>query len=212
MIRFLILPVLLRTATISLVLGGLLSAEQPAKFNRVLKLGSPAPNWKELPQVEGDPLRLADLRDSNAVVLFFTHNHCPISRKYAPRIRELSEQFAERKVTFVAVNVGSQPGEELESMRKKRQDFGWNFPYAKDSLGKLAAEYGATATPQFFLLDERRHVVYMGAFDDHPDPAKVQEPYLKWALEQLLEGREIEIPESRPVGCEIKSTSALSLE
>lgn len=185
--------------------GAQLSAEQPAKFNRVLKLGAIAPAWEKMPNVDGEKLGLSDLKEKRIVVLFFTCNHCPMSKKYAKRIEDLSREFAEQGVMFIGMNVSRKPGEDLEGMRKTREKLGWEFPYLKDESGKLAGAYGATATPQFFLLDGERRVVYMGALDDHPDSRKVQEEYLKWAIEQVLAGKEVELAESRPVGCEIES-------
>lgn len=187
-----------------------LAEERSAKFNRVLKLGAPAPEWRELPETDGGSSSLADLRKQQAVILFFTRNHCPVSKKYAGRINALSREFQSRGVSFVAVNVSRKSGEDLAAMKKVHEEQEWGFPYAKDETGKLADLYGATVTPQFFLLGNAteagtRRVLYMGAFDDHPDEAKVQEKYLRLALEEVLGGKEVGIPESLAIGCEIEA-------
>jgi len=177
---------------------------ESAKFNRILRIGDPAPDWKDLPDTTGQKTNLSDFKQQPIVVLFFTRNHCPISRKYAVRIRQVSRQFDSEKVAFIAINSSQRPGEDFERMQKVRSDAGWEFPYLKDETGKLAECYGASVTPQFFILDRQRKIAYMGAFDDHQDPQKVQEPYLKWGIEQALEGKRVEIPESLPIGCPIR--------
>lgn len=177
--------------------------EETAKFNRVLKLRAEAPVWEGLLETGGSKLGLTDFKEYRAVVLFFTRNHCPMTGKYAQRIRDLSREFSGQGVVFVGVNGSRKPGEDLQSMRKTRDRLGWDFPYLKDPDGRLASKYGATVTPQFFLLDGSRRVVYMGALDDHPDFRKVQELYLRWGIEQVLAGKEVEISESLPLGCQI---------
>lgn len=189
---------------VSLCLGEATPDEIPAKFNRALKLGGAAPGWDGLPEIHRGKLGLEDLRESPLLVLFFTRNNCPMSKKYAQRIQDLSRDFGNRGVLFVAVNTSRKPGEDLDAMREKHRQRDWKFPYLKDLDGKLAKAYGPTVTPQFFLLNRERRIVYMGALDDHPDPRKVQEHYLKWAIEQVLAGNQVEIPESLPLGCEIE--------
>ncbi|MCA9093016.1 MAG: thioredoxin family protein [Planctomycetaceae bacterium] len=189
---------------VCLISMGWAGEEETTKFNRVLKLGAEAPVWEGLLETGGSKLGLVDFKEQRAVVLFFTRNHCPMTGKYAQRIRDLSREFSDQGVVFVGVNGSRKPDVDLQSMQKTRERLGWEFPYLKDPSGELASKYGATVTPQFFLIDGSRRVVYMGALDDHPDVKKVQEPYLRWGIEQVLAGKEVEIAESLPLGCQIE--------
>lgn len=193
---------------ISQISMGWAGDEVAAKFNRVLKLGEEAPVWEGLLETGGSKLGLADFKEQRAVVLFFTRNHCPMTAKYAQRIRDLSREFSGQGVVIVGVNGSRKPGEDLQSMQKTRERLGWEFPYLKDTDGSLPSKYGATVTPQFFLLDGSRRVVYMGALDDHSDVKKVQEQYLRWGIEQVLAGKEVEIAESLPLGCQIEEAES----
>ncbi|MCA9098597.1 MAG: redoxin domain-containing protein, partial [Planctomycetaceae bacterium] len=148
---------------VCLISMGWAGEDETAKFNRVLKLGAEAPAWEGLVETGGSKLGLENFKEQRAVVLFFTRNHCPMTGKYAQRIRELSREFSGQGVVFVGVNGSHKPGEDLQSMQKTRERLGWKFPYLKDPSGGLASKYGATVTPQFFLLDGFRRVVYMGA-------------------------------------------------
>ncbi len=82
---------------------------------------------------------------------------------------------------------------------------GFNFPYLRDDAQAVAAAFGATHTPEFFLFDKARKLRYHGKMDDnHKDPSAVTAPYLRDAADAILAGREIKVSETYSVGCTIK--------
>ncbi|MFO1019367.1 MAG: thioredoxin family protein [Planctomycetales bacterium] len=178
------------------------------KFNAVLKPGAEAPEFRNLTGTDGKSHSLAEFSEAKVVVLIFTRNHCPFSQKYEPRIRKIVHDFGGRGVAFAAMNSSHKPGEDLAAMRKNAEQNVWKFPYLKDETQQVARAYGATVTPQFFILGPAssggiRKVVYYGALDDHPQEEKVQEPYLRRALEAVLAEKTPEVEESLGVGCEL---------
>jgi len=174
-----------------------------AKFNKVLSIGSEAPAWADLPGVDGKKHGLADLKDARAVVVVFTCNHCPVAKMYEERLLAFAKRYREQKVEVVAINVNRIPADSLEKMKERSAAKEYPFAYLYDESQESARSYGATVTPHFFLLDGKRKVAYMGAFDDKFDAEKVEKPYLENAVEALLAGEEPKVKESLQRGCGI---------
>lgn len=180
------------------------SVMHAGEYNPVLNIGDPAPAWKDLPGVDGQTHSLADLKQSQAVVLVFTCNSCPYAVDYEERIIALTKQFASRDVAVVAVNVNKVPEDSLDEMKARAKSQGFNFSYLFDDSQQIARDYGATYTPEFFVLDQQRKIAYMGALDDSPAADKVQEQYVAKALTALLDGKQPKITETVAIGCRIR--------
>jgi peroxiredoxin len=176
----------------------------PAKFNRKVNVGDPAPVWKDLPGIDGQAHSLADYKAADVLVVLFTCNHCPVARMYTDRLVEFTRTYAKREVSVVAVNCSRFPTEGIENMRKRAEEEGFNFVYLYDSTQQTGRDYGATVTPQLFVLDKQRRIAYMGAFDDNRKVAKVRRHYARDAVEAQLSGKAPEIGETRPFGCRIE--------
>ncbi len=190
------------TVTISLVSGTPLT--HGGKYNPVLNAGDRAPDWKNLPGTDGNNHSLDDLKDADAVVLFFTCNSCPYAVAYEQRTIALTKEFADRNVAVVAVNVNKIPADSLEAMRERAKAQKFNFTYLFDASQQIAKDYGATYTPEFFVLDRHRKIAYMGALDDSPDPEKVMVRHVARALTSVLENKQPELAESIAIGCRIR--------
>ena len=189
-------------ATIVLLAGT--SFLQAGKYNPILSIGDTAPAWKDLPGIDGKRHSLADLKDADAVVLVFTCNSCPYAIDYQERIVALTKEFAARKVAVVAVNVNKIPEDNFEAMRKRGKSQGFNFAYLFDETQQIAKDYGATYTPEFFVLDRQRKVAYMGALDDSPDAKKVQVRHVATTLDDLLANKQPKLTETIAIGCRIR--------
>ena len=194
---------------------------QAGKYNEVLSIGDKAPQWKELPEVvTGKKHSLADLKDAHVIVVVFTCNSCPVATDYEDRILKFAEKHgagaagkdagAAReparggKVEVVAINVNRvkddlPPAMKMRAIKKK-----YPFAYLYDESQQIARDFGANYTPQFFVLDRERRVVYMGAMDDNSEAAKVKEHYLEPAVEAVLAGKSVATTETAPVGCRIR--------
>jgi peroxiredoxin len=191
----------------SLVIVGLSFVCLPVlagKFNPVLDIGDKAPAWKNLPGVDGKKHSLADLKDRDAVVVVFTCNSCPYAVDYEDRIIELTKEFAKRKVAVVAINVNKVPEDDFEAMQARAKEKSFNFPYLFDESQQIARDYGATYTPEFFVLDRRRKIAYMGALDDDPDFRKAETNHVAEALAAIMSGAKPKVTETVAIGCRIR--------
>ncbi len=187
---------------VGLAVLGLVLSCQAAETK--LKIGDKAPDFKDLPGVDGKKHSLADYADAKIVVVVFTCNHCPVAVAYEDRIIQLQKDYKDKGVQVVAINVNNIPDDRLDKMveRAKQKDF--NFPYLYDETQESARAYGATCTPHFFVLCKERKVAYMGAMDDNNNPKKVKEHWLRDALDALLAGKTPAQTVTQQRGCSIK--------
>lgn len=175
-----------------------------AKFNRVVDINQRAPDWKDLPGIDGKRHSLSDHKDAKIVVVMFIRNNCPVAQAYEERIRGFVDKYSKQGVDVVAINVSREEGEGLEQMQTRAKKHKYLFPYLHDDSQQTGQAYGATNTPHVFVLDDKRRIVYMGAIDDNNDPKKVEEHFLIDAVEALLAGKPVEVEESLQRGCQIE--------
>jgi peroxiredoxin len=173
------------------------------EFNAVLNIGDAAPEWKELPGVDGKTHSLGDLKEKKVVVVIFTCNSCPVAADYEDRIIAFANEYSDR-VGVVAINVNRIPEDSLEMMKKRAEEKKFPFPYLFDESQKIAKDYGAAFTPEFFVLSPERKIVYMGGMDDSSNPAQVKNNFLAPAVEAALAGVAPEKAETAAIGCRIR--------
>ena len=174
------------------------------KYNSTLSPGDSAPAWKDLPGVDGEKYSLSDFESSKAIVVVFTCNSCPYAVDVEDRLLALHKKYSQKGVALVAINVNKVEADLLPGMKKRSRDKAFQFPYLFDETQKIAKDFGAKRTPEFFVLDQDRKVVYMGAVDDSPEGKKITKRYVEAALEATLEGNKVEIAETIPVGCAVR--------
>lgn len=190
-----------------LAVSALLAASSIAgEYNDVLNIGDPAPVWTDLPGVDGQKHSLSDFDDKEVVVVIFTCNSCPIAVDYEDRIIEFARDNAgaASKVGLVAINVNTIEADRLDKMAERAAAKGFNFPYLYDESQQIAKQFGATFTPEFFVLNRDRKIAYMGGMDNNSDPQQVTERYLEPAVEALLQGKSPQIAETVARGCRIR--------
>jgi peroxiredoxin len=169
-----------------------------------IKVGSPAPNFSGLESADGKSVSLADFKDKDVLVVAITCNHCPVAIAYQDRLVELQKKFGpSSKVGIVAINVNNGDEDKLDKMKERAKEKGFRFPYAYDPTQKIARELGAAKTPEFFVFDKNRRLVYTGAMDDNMKAEKVTKHYVVDAVEAALKGEEPKEKTSPPVGCPI---------
>jgi peroxiredoxin len=176
------------------------------EFNPTRSIGDAAPSWKELPGVDDKPHSLADFKDKDVVVLFFTCNSCEYAIDYEDRVIAIAKKYAApgSKVAFVGVNVNLIEADRLPKMKERAQKKGFPFVYVFDETQKIARDYGASTTPEFFVLNKDRKIVYMGSLDDSPDAAKAKINYVQLAIDAALAGKLPEKKETVPIGCLVR--------
>ena len=135
--------------------------------------------------------------------MVFTCNSCPVAADYEARIIEFAKKHA-AEVGVVAINVNRVPEDSLEMMKQRAKEKEFPFPYLLDTSQKIAKDYGATFTPEFFVLSPERKIVYMGGMDDNSNLAEVKNQYLEPAIEAALAGRKPATTETVARGCRIR--------
>jgi peroxiredoxin len=178
---------------------------EAGKFNKKIKIGDSAPSYVGLPGVDGKSHSLADEKDKDVVVLVFTCNQCPVATAYEKRIMDFTKKYGGPggKVAVVAINVNTDPEDSLPSMIERAKERGFNFPFLYDERQKVGRALGATVTPEFFVLDKNRKVVYMGGMDNGVNPNNVTANYLVPAVEAALKGVAPAVSETAARGCNI---------
>jgi peroxiredoxin len=171
-----------------------------------LKIGSELPGF-ELMGIDGKYHSPDSLFAKEALVIFFSCNHCPYVQAYEERIKNLQKEYSD-KITFAAISSNdsvSYPEDSFEEMIKRGREKQLNFPYLYDESQNAARSFGATHTPEIFLFDKHRKLVFHGKIDDNwQDENLVRNRYLKNAIDELLAGKQISVPETFTIGCTIK--------
>jgi peroxiredoxin len=170
-----------------------------------LALGSPAPSFS-LPATDGRTYSLDDFREP-ALLLVITCNHCPVAVAYEDRLIALANEYRGR-AAIVAINPNdatSHPADSLDAMKVRARDKAFPFPYLRDESQAVARALGAQCTPDPFLFDASRKLVYAGRIDDsHRDPSKVTRRDLARAIDAVIAGRPIDFAPTPAIGCSVK--------
>ncbi len=176
------------------------------KYNTKVNIGDAAPEWKELPGVDGIEHSLADLGDKEVVVVVFTCNSCPYAVDVEQRLAALHKQLsAGGKGALVAVCSNVYKDDTLDAIAARAKEQKFEFLYLHDDeKSSLANAFGARRTPEFFVLNKERKIVYMGAIDDSPDGKNVKSKHVADAIAAVLAGNTPEVTETPPVGCLIR--------
>jgi peroxiredoxin len=172
----------------------------------MLAIGQKAPDFRDLPGVDGGRYSLSSFADKPVLVLMFTCNGCPTVKAEEERMIALQEVYARQGVQLVAINSNNaylSPADTFLEMLRRAQEKRFNFPYLKDEDGSVADAFGAISTPHIFVLDSGRILRYKGRMDDARDPVKATYSDLEHALEDVLAQRTVRVPETKPFGCAI---------
>jgi peroxiredoxin/mono/diheme cytochrome c family protein len=156
-----------------------------------------------LADIDGVEHSLFETGDARATVVVFVGWECPMARLYVPRLNQLQETFRDRGVCWLAIN--SNQHDSLAELQAFVRRSGLAIPVLKDPGNRIADLFGATRTPEVFLLDEKRQVRYHGQIDDQYAPGlqrkRATQNYLADAINQLLASETIALPQTEPAGC-----------
>ncbi len=174
----------------------------------MLPLGTQAPEFA-LPDTEGKTVSLEDFDEATVLLVMFICNHCPYVKHVREELARLGRDYQSRGVGIVAINandVASHPDDSPEKMKKEKEATGYPFPYLYDETQAVAKAYTAACTPDFFVFDKDRMLVYRGQLDDaRPgNDQPVDGHDLRAALEAALAGRPVPMNQRPSMGCNIK--------
>ena len=174
------------------------------------KIGDIATDFK-LENIDGAKVSLSDYKDAKGFIVIFTCNTCPYAVSYEDRIIALDKKYASKGYPVIAImpnNTALQPSDNMENMKQRAKQKGFTFPYLIDEGQKISPQYGATKTPEVYVLQKStkgNEVKYIGAIDDNYQDAKaVKSKYVESAVDALLSGQLIKETQTRTIGCSIK--------
>jgi peroxiredoxin len=171
-----------------------------------LPIGAEALPFEGLLSTDGGRLGFSTVADRDVLVLIFSSNRCPTAKAYAERMNDLQRDYGPRGVQILAINSNPPslyPEESYPRMVDRANDDGYVFPYLVDDGQRVARAYGATCTFHVFVLDPARRLRYQGRFDDSRLEARVTTHHLRDALDDVLGGRDVRLPVTRPFGCSL---------
>jgi len=174
----------------------------------MLPLGTVAADF-DLTDTAGNRVALADFRTAPALVVMFLCNHCPYVRHLRQALAQLTRDYQARGVALVGINANDAqqyPADHPEKMREEVEREGYTFPYLHDDSQAVARSYRAACTPDFFVFDRSRRLVYRGQFDaSRPgNGLPVTGNDLRAALEAVLSGQPVSELQVASLGCNIK--------
>lgn len=162
-----------------------------------------------LPATDGNTYSKYSFADKYALLIIVSCNHCKYSRAYWNRLVKLAQKLEEDDLAIVIINgndASQMPEDSFENMKQMtEQVLKSKFPYLYDEDQDVIRALGATKTPEAFLFNSKRELVYKGAIDDcWENEHAVTRVYLEDALECTLDGIDVDYPEIPAVGCSIK--------
>jgi thiol-disulfide isomerase/thioredoxin len=197
----------MRKIALSLVVLSLVAVSAFAgKYNKAISVGDKAPDFAGIPAVENgeqQSLTLSDIKE-DVVVIVFLANHCPVVRAYEDRVIDFTKDYKGKGVKVVGFAVSQAEGDKLPGIKDYMKENKSNYIYGYDESQAIGKAYGASNTPQFFVLDKERKIRYTGAMDDSQREDKVTKTYLRDAVDAVLKGEKPAVEETSAKGCGVK--------
>jgi len=181
------------------------------KIKRGYNIGDAVMDFS-LKNIDGNMVSLSDYEDDKGVILIFTCNHCPYAVMYEDRINDLHNAFAAKGYPVLAINPNDPevvPEDDVAGMKQRAAEKGFKFPYLFDEGQKLYPVFGATRTPEVYLLKNdggKMVLAYSGAIDDnHKNADAVKVKYVEEAIEAVTNGKDPDPNFTKAIGCTIKT-------
>ena len=175
----------------------------------MLALGTEAPDFSLPDTVSGKELRLQDVAGSTGTLVMFICNHCPFVKHVDEELVRLSKDYASKGIRFVAISsndVENYPQDGPALMKQEAKNVGYDFPYLYDESQEVAKAYDAACTPDFYLFDGRKKLVYRGQLDgSRPgNGVPVNGEDMRAAMDALIAGKPVPEEQRPSLGCNIK--------
>ena len=174
----------------------------------MLPLGTQAPAFS-LPDTDGNTVELSELSGSKALLVIFMCNHCPYVKHVADQLKSLSDEYMPKGLTVVAISSNDAvkyPEDSLEAMATEKAERGYQFAYLFDESQKVAQDYAAACTPDFYLFDSDQKLAYRGQLDSSRPKSDipVTGEDLRAAIDAILNGQTPPEQQTPSIGCNIK--------
>ena len=175
----------------------------------MLPLGTAAPDFRLPDVVSGKTISLATFAGKKALLVMFICRHCPYVVHVKDELARLGKDYAKKDAGIVAISANdaaNYPDDAPEQLKAMAQELGFTFPFCYDESQETATAYTAACTPDFFLFDANRKLVYRGQLDDsRPGNGKpLNGKDLRAAIDAVLAGKPVSADQKPSVGCNIK--------
>ena len=159
-------------------------------------------NFK-LKDYQGKEHALSDFKDSKAIVVMFIATRCPVSNAYNERMEKIYDEYKTKNIAFVGIN--SNKKEDEKEIAEHAKENGLNFTILKDWNNVIADKFEAQFTPEIYVLSSDKYeLLYHGRIDDSRRESDVEKKDLQQALDEILNGKEVSVTETKAFGCTIK--------
>jgi peroxiredoxin len=169
-------------------------------FGQDFKLGAPVSDFS-LKQLDGSPVQFSALK-GNVTLVMFISVQCPVSNAYDDRMSALYQDYASKGVRFVVINANRT--EPASAVQEHAKEHSFPFTVYKDENNVVADKFGATVTPETYVIDSSGTIRYHGSIDDSQNPSRVTTQRLRLALDAVLTGNPPPQAETKAFGCTIK--------
>ncbi len=175
----------------------------------MLELGTSAPDFSLVDAVSGKTVRRDDFSGKQGLLVMFICTHCPYVKHVNEGLAALGKDYADKNIAIVAISsndVTTHPDDSPAGLKAQAETFGFKFPYLYDETQDVAHAYKAACTPDFFLFDGQRRLVYRGQFDaSRPGSGiPVTGKDLRAAIDLVLAGKSVPEEQRPSIGCNIK--------
>ena len=178
-------------------------------LSTMLELGTAAPDFNLPEVVSGKTISLNDFADKKALLVMFICRHCPFVKHVEQELAQVGIDYESKDIAIVAISANDpavSSDDAPESLKEMSQQLGFRFPYLYDESQGTAKAYSAACTPDFFLFNKSRKLVYRGQLDDsRPDSGKpVTGKDLRHAIDAVLTDQPVNPDQRASIGCNIK--------
>lgn len=175
----------------------------------MLSLGTKAPDFTLPDVVSGQTISLKTFAAKKALLVMFICRHCPFVKHVQQQLAQIGQDYADRSLGIVAISandVANYPDDSPDNLELMAKELGFNFPFCYDETQETAKAYTAACTPDFFLFDENRQLVYRGQLDESrpSNNVPVTGKDLRSAIDAVLAGQKINPDQKPSIGCNIK--------
>ncbi len=176
-------------------------------ISKKFPIGSTLPKFN-LKNIDGKTVSSDSIKVDKGLMIAFTCNHCPYVQGSEEELIRLTTRYQSEGLSAITINSNDPikyPDDNFAMMQRKGEEMDLPYPYLFDETQDVARLFDAACTPECYLFDKDKKLVYHGAVNDNPmNPVLVKERYLQMAIEDLLAGKAVGQPHAHPVGCSIK--------
>jgi peroxiredoxin len=155
-----------------------------------------------LTDYKGNQHTLSDYIDSKAIVIIFIATRCPVSNDYNSRMEQIYSEYKNKDISFLGIN--SNKTEDIKEITNHAKDNGLTFTILKDEKNIVADKFGASFTPEIYVLNNEFELLYHGRIDDSRRESEVTTTDLEKALDEIISGTAVSNPRTKAFGCTIK--------